>query len=203
MSKRRIDKVIVWVFFICIGVCSCKSSKDSAGTTGVVQVSSPEAFVSRGKFTWFQGGKGQSISGTVKMQRDERIQISLVAPVLRTEAVRIEATLEQVLVIDRINKQYAVAPVSELHLLLGNQMDYTRLQTILSEAVFMQGASGWMMRQGGVDVVIPIGNTHGTEKLLLEMNRIEVPRQAIAPTNPSSRYEKKELSEVIESIEQL
>ena len=200
---KKVGKVIIGLLITSLCINACKPVKDATGTSGVVTVTSPDVFSSRLKLTLPQEKKDYSINGNLKMVNNELIQISLVAPVLRTEAVRIEVTPKEMLVIDRINKQYAVAPVEELRVLLGNRMDYERLQTILTQAVFIEGRDNWVMREDGVEISLPIHHEEVTERLLIELNRITIPKQKPVPTNPSSKYEKKELSEVIEAIERL
>jgi len=84
-------------------------------------------------------GKTKSVNGTLKIDRDKLIQISLVAPVIRTEGARIEITPDRVLAIDRVNHRYAEAPVSEFLSLLPAGSDYNILQSLFTNAVFIPG----------------------------------------------------------------
>lgn len=47
-----------------------------------------------------------SVGGTMKMKSRERVQISLLMPILRTELARIEVTPTEVLFVDRMNKRF-------------------------------------------------------------------------------------------------
>lgn len=200
---NKVGKVIIGLLITGLCINACKPVKDATGTLGVITVTSPDMFSSRLKLTLPQEKKDYTINGNLKMVNNVLIQISLVAPVLRTEAVRLEVTPKEMLVIDRINKQYAVAPVEELRVLLGNRMNYEQLQTILTQAVFIEGQNNWVMREDGVEISLPIHHEEVTERLLIELNRITIPKQRPVVTKPSFKYEKKELSEVIEAIERL
>ncbi|WP_163210497.1 DUF4292 domain-containing protein [Bacteroides sp. 519] len=200
---KQISKIAIGIFILSLCLYSCKTTKGTAGSTGMVSVVSADMFSSRLKLTVPQEKKKQTLNGTVKMLRDELIQISLVAPVLRTEAVRIEVTPHEMLLIDRINKKYAITPATDLQRILGNQMDYRRLQTILSEAVFVESRVGWNMKQGNVEIAIPLHDGVRQQQLLMELNKITVPAQRPVRVNPPSRYEKTELTELVESIEGL
>jgi hypothetical protein len=84
--------------------------------------------------------KGEyTLNGTLKMQRDRLIRISLLIPIIRTEAARIEISPEHILVIDRMNRRYVSAPVSELREALHTEIDFPVLQSFFSNAIFLPG----------------------------------------------------------------
>ena len=68
-------------------------------------VISDECLTAKMNFRFKSGSQNLSVGGNLKMKRNDVIQLSLVALGLM-EAVRIEFTPEDALVIDRINKQY-------------------------------------------------------------------------------------------------
>ena len=70
-------------------------------------------FSSKMKLTISSNGKDMSVNGTLRMKKDQVIQLSIV-PFLGIEAGRVEFTPTKVLIIDRINKQYVEEPISEL-----------------------------------------------------------------------------------------
>ena len=55
-----------------------------------------------------------SVGGTMKMKTHERVQISLLMPILRTEVARVEVTPDGVLLVDRMNKRFVRATKDEL-----------------------------------------------------------------------------------------
>ena len=84
--------------------------------------------------------KGEyTLSGTLNMRRDRLIRISLLLPIIRTEAARIEVSPETILVIYRMNKRYVSAPVSELREALHTEIDFPILQSLFSNTIFLPG----------------------------------------------------------------
>ena len=55
-----------------------------------------------------------TVSGSMKMKSGERIQLSVLMPVFRSEVMRMEVTPDEVLLIDRMNKRYVRATRDEL-----------------------------------------------------------------------------------------
>lgn len=80
-----------------------------------------------------------TLSGTLKMQRDVQIQISLLLPIIRTEAARVEISPDRILVIDRMNRRYAAVPVEELREVFHTEVDFSMLQSLFSNNLFLPG----------------------------------------------------------------
>ena len=101
-------KRIVFLLLVVVVLAGCKSSKHLATSEKNVQVSS--YLTSKLQLT-IPGKKGGSMSvgGTMKMKTHERVQISLLMPILRTEVARVEVTPDGVLLVDRMNKRFVRA----------------------------------------------------------------------------------------------
>lgn len=144
------------LFFICLGMLllmvSCKSSKsvfrtsEGAFFTGeehmealLKQTPVYESFSARIKLTVPTKKSTQSVNGTLKIQRNELIQLSLLMPLIRTEIVRIDITPEYILLIDRLKKRYAKVPVSQLNEMFQVDLDFYMLQALFSNEVFLKG----------------------------------------------------------------
>jgi len=85
-------------------------------------------------------GKSVTTSGSLKMRRDEVIQISLLDPILGfTEVGRIEFAPENVLIIDRINKRYVDVKYSEWGMLKNANVDFNSLQSLFWNEIFQPG----------------------------------------------------------------
>lgn len=152
MTKIKYAQLVVAVLFSVSLLVSCKSGKElvrgEAGMrlTGEAQLEAViantpvfESFSSRLRLTVPAKKSDYTVSGTFKMKRDELIQISLLVPIIRTEAARIEISPEHVLVIDRIHKRYIFAPVSALREIFHAEVDYPMLQSLFSNALFLPG----------------------------------------------------------------
>lgn len=88
------------------------------------------------------GEKSISTSGTLRMKRDDVIQISVVDPILGVaELGRAEFTQDKVLFLDRINKRYIDVPYSEVSFLQRANVDFSTLQSLFWNEVFQPGQS--------------------------------------------------------------
>ena len=84
------------------------------------------------------GDKNLSCSGSLRMKRDQVVQLSLTF--LGLEIGRLECTPAEVLIIDKINKQYIRAPYSEVDLLRTSGLDFYALQALLRCELFVPGS---------------------------------------------------------------
>ena len=140
------------------GLTSCKSTKPIA-TPNTPVVNTTTAFVAdkymslvasnnstqthltaKVKVVVDVDGKSVSTSGSLKMKKDDVIQLSLVDPLLGVmELGRMEFTKTRVLIIDRVNKQYVDLPYSEVSFLKQANIDYNTLQSLFWYEVFEPG----------------------------------------------------------------
>lgn len=144
-------KILVSLLLMIMLMVSCKTSEPlyrGVILTGEEQLeaivsNTPvfDSFSSRLRLTLPLNGEEKTVNGTLKMKRDERIQISLVLPVIRTEAARIEITPERVTILDRMNKVYTSVPVSELRSVFNTEIDYPMLQALFANQIFVPGSA--------------------------------------------------------------
>lgn len=90
------------------------------------------------KFAVSGMGKDLSVGGSIKMKRDDVIQLSLVAFGF-IEAGKMEFTKEYVLVIDRINKRYIKVPYNKVNFLSASHLDFNVLQSLFWNELFVPG----------------------------------------------------------------
>lgn len=90
------------------------------------------------KFAVSGMGKDLSVGGSIKMKRDDVIQMSLVAFSI-IEAGKIEFTKDYVLMIDRINKRYIKLPYSKVDFLASTHLDFNVLQSLFWNELFVAG----------------------------------------------------------------
>lgn len=104
---------------------------------------STETYLSaRVKVTAKLDDKELTTNGTLRMKKDDVIQISLVDPILGVAEVgRMEFTKSRVLIIDRINKQYIDASYNEATFLQQANVDFNTLQSLFWNEVFQPGRS--------------------------------------------------------------
>lgn len=82
-------------------------------------------------------GKDISLNGNLKMMRDDVIQLSV--NMLGFEIGRMEFTQDQVLIIDRIHRQYVQVPYNEVDFLRRTNIDFHVLQCIFWNEIFVPG----------------------------------------------------------------
>lgn len=93
---------------------------------------------SKVKFSVEVGNRQQTLTGNLKMKRDDVIRLQLMAFGF-VEAGRLEFTKEYVLIVDRINKQYIKVPYEQLDFLRNSKIDFFVLQALFWNEVFKPG----------------------------------------------------------------
>jgi len=171
----------------------CKSSKRLAvpgtGTSSETPVSVYLASVLQ---LTMDGKKGSmTVGGTMKMKTNERVQISLLMPILRTEVARVEVTPDEVLLVDRMNKRFVRATKAELKELLSKNVEFSRLEKILLEASLQGGKT----ELTGKDIGFP-----SLEKAKLLLYDFSTQAFAMTPTELTSAYTPVSLDELVKML---
>lgn len=109
------------------------------------------------KFTISSGSKDFSVSGSLKMRRDEVIRIQLV-PLGLMEAGRLEFSKDNVLLMDRMNKEYVQASYSDVDFLKNNGLDFYALQALFWNKLFLPGEKITESSYKKFDVDLPAGS---------------------------------------------
>ena len=89
-------------------------------------------------FTVDYNGKSFSVKGNVKIQKDSCIIISI-QPIIGIEAGRLQATKNNIIVIDRMHSTYYQATYNDIKSMTGVALDYETLQAVLSNELFLTG----------------------------------------------------------------
>ncbi len=90
------------------------------------------------KFTVNVGNKEISLSGNLRMKRNDVIRLQLMALGL-VEAARLEFTQDYVLIMDRINKQFLKAPYQNVEFLRNSGINFNTLQALFWNELFQPG----------------------------------------------------------------
>jgi len=104
-------------------------------------VASTQYVTSKMKFTVEYGPQQVSLTGNLKMKRDDVIRLQLMAFGF-VEAARIEFTRDYVLIMDRINKQYLKAPYAHVSFLRNSGINFYTLQALFWNELFVPGREG-------------------------------------------------------------
>lgn len=98
------------------------------------------ALTARLKINLKSGSKTIDLGGSLRMKRNEVVQISLT--MLGFEVARMEFAPDGVLLIDRVNKQYVKAAYTDLSFLRQARLDFYALQAMFWAEVFEPGQQG-------------------------------------------------------------
>ena len=120
---------------------------------------------SKVKFTVEVGSQQMTLTGNLRMKRDDVIRLQLMAFGF-VEAGRLEFTKDYVLIMDRINKQFLKVPYEQLDFLRNNGIDFNVMQALFWNELFVPGKAGLNEKNmktlktdmGGDQVVISMEN---------------------------------------------
>ena len=120
---------------------------------------------SKVKFSVEVGARQMTLTGNLKMKRDDVIRLQLMAFGF-VEAGRLEFTKEYVLIMDRINKLYMKVPYAQMDFLRNSQIDFFVLQSLFWNELFQPGKvkvtdealKTYRTDMGGDDAVIAMEN---------------------------------------------
>lgn len=133
---------------------ACKSSKTAVSTQDTITVSPTQQtflqkvsdnaqyakyITSRIKFRAQVGAQDVSLTGNLKMKRDDVIQLQLMAFGF-VEAGRLEFTEDYVLIMDRVNKQYLKVPYNQLSFMRNSGLNFHSLQALFWNELFLPGS---------------------------------------------------------------
>lgn len=181
-------RVLSVLMLVALCLVGCKTSRQStsglSGKTGYlsskVQLTVPH-----------QRGAVLTVNGTMKLKDDERVQISFLMPILRTEVARIEITPDTLLLVDRMEKRYVRVAKRDLKEMLPRKADFAHLQKLIY-AASKPGAKNYLT---GKDVGLT-----SFEKGKIELSNFSNKEFTMTPTHLSSRYKEVELSELLEML---
>ena len=172
---------IAYFLLIAVVLAGCKSSKHL--TTTVPEVTAPSYLASKLQLTIPSKNGSMSVGGTMKMKSHERVQISLLMPIIRTEVARIEVTSSELLFVDRMNKRFVRATKSELKEILSKKL--------LTDA----SRPGGKTELSGKDLGIP-----KLEKAKVQLYEFSTKEVSITPTELTSRYRQVSLEELMKML---
>lgn len=146
-------KLLKYLFIVAavVSFTGCRSSK-VATQQNEDKAFSPEALIrkiagnkqtadyitAKVKFDLKTEGKDASVSGNLRMKRDDVIQMSVV-PFGFIEAARIEFTKEGILFVDRINRRFTRVAYSEIDFFKKANLDFYVIQSLFWNELFIIG----------------------------------------------------------------
>ena len=127
-------------------------------------VQTTKFITSKVKFSVEVGAQDITLTGNLKMKRDDVIRLQLMAFGF-VEAARLEFTKDYVLIMDRINKQYLKAPYISVDFLRNSGINFNTLQSLFWGELFQPNRTTLTKEDyqkfttnidGGEDVVITL-----------------------------------------------
>ena len=159
--------------------------------TTVPEVTAPSYLASKLQLTIPSKNGSMSVGGTMKMKSHERVQNSLLMPIIRTEVARIEVTPSELLFVDRMNKRFVRATKSELKEILSKNVEFSQLEKLLTDA----SRPGGKTELSGKDLGIP-----KLEKAKVQLYEFSTKEVSITPTELTSRYRQVSLEELMKML---
>ena len=143
MKATGILKIAALVMPLLLSSCASKKkavvenkplTTEQLATKGFIQRVQANAITqkfitSKVKFSVETGAQKLTLTGNLKMKRDDCIRLQLMAFGF-VEAGRIELTPEYVLIMDRINKQYLKAPYVQVDFMRNNGLNFNTMQAL-------------------------------------------------------------------------
>lgn len=147
---KHTSRIIALLALMALAACGTQKHVDNTTDTSdfqarsfIKQVAAPAAkplacISSKLKFSVELGSQKLSVGGQLKMKRDEVIRIQLMALGIM-EAGRLEFTPDEVLLMDRINKQYVRVAYDQLDFLRQSGINFFTLQSLFAGELFEPG----------------------------------------------------------------
>lgn len=157
IESMKANHICIFIAILLAVVClnssltSCRSSKEVTENQGnasagmaeaykkqvVTKVQTAAAITARMKIELNASGKSLSANGTLRMKRNEVVQMSI--SMLGFEVARMEFSPSGVLLIDRFNKQYVNAAYGDVSFLKQAGLDFYALQALMWNELFVPG----------------------------------------------------------------
>ena len=183
---------VFYLLLLVVMLAGCKSTKN---ITSSVPVAEPCYLSSKLQLTIPSGSDGSiTTGGTMKMKGGERVQLSILMPILRTEIARLEITPDEVLLIDRMNKRYVRASRKELDDILPKDARFSKLEKLLLSASRPEGKAELKVKELGIPSL---------ERAKVRLYDFSSKEFAMTPTEISDRYTQVPLEELLNMLTKL
>ena len=108
-DMARTCRLLSLLLLLAVGLAGCKTSRHSSSLSG-----ESACLSSKVQLTVPHKDATLTVNGTMKLKKEECMQISFLMPILRTEVARMEVTPDEILLVDRMGKRYVRATRKEL-----------------------------------------------------------------------------------------
>ena len=188
-DMARICRLLSLLLLLAVGLAGCKTSRHSSSLSG-----ESACLSSKVQLTVPHKDATLTVNGTMKLKKEECMQISFLMPILRTEVARMEVTPDEILLVDRMGKRYVQATRKELKDVLPKKADFAHLEKMLFEAAKPGGKASLTGKELGIPSL---------EKGKIVLTDFSDKEISLTPTQVSSRYTKVEWTELLEMLAKL
>ncbi len=181
-------KLLLCFLLVALCLAGCKTSRK-----GTQALPSKHEYLScKVKLTIpTHGGAVYTATGTLKLVAGERLQLSFLMPILRSEVARVEVTPNDVLLVDRMGKRYVKATRRELRGVLPKKAGFAMLE----KALFAAAQSGKPQTLSGADLGIP-----SLKKGEVTLSNFNFDAVKLTPAKLSSKYKEVSLKELLSML---
>lgn len=189
LNKSVIKTFRFWSFFLLmvVALSGCKTTRQ----TGSSLPKEAGYLSSKVQLTIPHKDAVFTVNGTMKLKSGERVQISFLMPILRSEVARMEVTPDEILLVDRMGKRYAQATRKELKDILPKKADFAHLEKLIYAASRTNGKKVLTAKDLGIPSI---------EKGKLEFSNFSDKAFSLSPTELSAKYKKVELEEILKML---
>lgn len=189
LNKSVIKTFRFWSFFLLmvVALSGCKTTRQ----TGSSLPKEAGYLSSKVQLTIPHKDAVFTVNGTMKLKSGERVQISFLMPILRSEVARMEVTPDEILLVDRMGKRYAQATRKELKDILPKKADFAHLEKLIYAASRPNGKKVLTAKDLGIPSI---------EKGKLEFSNFSDKAFSLSPTELSAKYKKVELEEILKML---
>ena len=180
-------RVLSFLLLMIVGLSGCKTTRQ----TGSPLPDASGYLSSKVQLTIPHKDAVFTVNGTMKLKSGERMQISFLMPILRSEVARIEVTPDDILLVDRMGKRYVQTTRKELKDVLPKKFNFAHLEKLLYAAARPNGKKILTATELGIPSM---------EKGQIEFSNFSDKAFSISPTGVSAKYKKVELSELMEML---
>lgn len=183
-NDRRLFRLALAMTALLVCLAGCKTSRRAASG-----FSKESTWLSaKVKLTVPSKQAVLTVNGNLKLVRNERMQLSFLMPILRTEVARIEATPDDLLLVDRMGKRYVHLTRRELKDVLPRKATFDYLEKQLFAAARPDGKVEITAEQLGIPSI---------EGGKIEFSDFSTREFTLTPTTLSSKYQKVEWYELL------
>lgn len=179
--------IFLWMpLLMMLLLSSCSTSRTARSSA-----SESDCLSSKVSLTVPYQGSMQTLRGNLRLVSDQRAQLTLLMPILRTELVRLELTPDNVLLVDRMNHRYVQATRQELRPLLPRRATFSNLERLLRRAA----RSGKPVTLSASQLGLP--HLEGAKLVLTDFSSTPI---TLSPTRLSSRYREVAFEEILKQL---